>query len=174
MKQIGTIITEIRHKTSEIRLQNTQEPSWVAEIKTKFGDSERFLISFNPDKQADYVANYFRRCFVGEAPELARVKITYGENICKLWLTVQLTELNSFCGMKSNPDISQINSLASVIMTNYYFLKVTEIMVFLQKFKAGNYGSFYGTFDPIIITTALKKFIEERSYLIDKFKNEIE
>lgn len=35
-------------------------------------------------------------------------------------------------------------------------------MLFFNRFKEGRYGRFYGTVDPLIITTALRDFIRER------------
>ena len=36
-------------------------------------------------------------------------------------------------------------------------------MLFFQRFKAGHYGHFYGTVDPLVITEALQVFLEYRA-----------
>lgn len=36
-------------------------------------------------------------------------------------------------------------------------------MLFLNRFKAGRYGRFYGTTDPLVVTTALPEYCKERT-----------
>jgi hypothetical protein len=36
-------------------------------------------------------------------------------------------------------------------------------MLFFHRFKAGHYGRFYGSVDPLVITTALRDFCKERA-----------
>lgn len=46
-------------------------------------------------------------------------------------------------------------------------------MLFIYRFKAGRYGRFYGSVDPLVIVESLRKFCEERSYAYDKHDAEI-
>lgn len=41
--------------------------------------------------------------------------------------------------------------LARTIILGYGGFKLTEFMVFFQRFKQGLYGTFYGVFDPMVI-----------------------
>jgi hypothetical protein len=45
-------------------------------------------------------------------------------------------------------------------------------MLFFFQFKSGQYGRFYGTVDPLIITEALKGFCIERGKVIDRHDQE--
>ena len=45
-------------------------------------------------------------------------------------------------------------------------VKVSELLLFFYRFKAGHYGHFYGTVDPMVITCALRDFVAERNSLI--------
>ena len=42
-------------------------------------------------------------------------------------------------------------------------MKLPELMLFFQQFKAGKYGRFYGSVDPMVITTALQEFLRFRA-----------
>ena len=52
------------------------------------------------------------------------------------------------------------------MVTEHGNLKATEIMLFFHKFKAGCYGQFYGSVDPLIIMQALEKFCKEREHVL--------
>lgn len=45
-------------------------------------------------------------------------------------------------------------------------------MLFFHRFKSGRYGRFYGSVDPLVITTSLREFIKERNEAIDKHEQE--
>jgi hypothetical protein len=45
-------------------------------------------------------------------------------------------------------------------------------MLFIMRFKSGQYGRFYGTVDPLIITTALREFCKERAVAIEQHDQE--
>lgn len=62
---------------------------------------------------------------------------------------------------------------ANVIATEFYYLSVTELMLFFHRFKSGRYGRFYGSVDPLMITTSLRDFIKERAIVYDKHDQEI-
>lgn len=77
------------------------------------------------------------------------------------WLKVQLLDLALFTGVRK-PSEEQIQMLCETILANYGYLKVTELMVFFSKFKAGQFERFFGTFDAMVITNSLASFIELR------------
>lgn len=56
--------------------------------------------------------------------------------------------------------------LARTIILGYGGLKLTEFMVFFQRFKQGFYGTFYGVFDPMVITRSLREFRADREKLL--------
>lgn len=41
-------------------------------------------------------------------------------------------------------------------------------MLFFHRFKAGRYGRFYGSVDPLVITTAIREFIAERAIAYER------
>lgn len=44
--------------------------------------------------------------------------------------------------------------------------------MFFFNFKMGKYGKFYGAVDPMVITCALREFMDERNCRIDQVENE--
>lgn len=93
------------------------------------------------------------------APSLVRVARTYGKNVAESWLEIQIFDLGEYAGVKEKPENTQIEQCARTIISQYGYLKVTELMVFFVRFKAGIYGRFYGAVDVLAITTALNDFV---------------
>lgn len=100
------------------------------------------------------------------------VKNTYGEQTAYQWLLVQLLSLNNYAGVNNGMTDAQVSELAYLILSNYYYLNLAEIMQFIAKFKLGIYGQFYGSVDPLKITSALQSYIRDRNRSIDDAENE--
>lgn len=109
-------------------------------------------------------------CLFGDYPTLADLRNDYGDNTAKIWLIPQLYNLSEFCGVKDKLEGTPLEETAFVIATEYYYLKISELMLFFHRFKSGKYGRFYGSVDPLIITTALRDFIRERNVEIDRYE----
>ena len=131
------------------------------EITTAYGSRERFLATFNPDVQRDICGNP-DICFFGGAPTLGQLNATYGSQTAAMWLIPQLYNLSEYCGCKDKLEGNPLKECASVIATEFYFLSVSELMLFFHRFKSGRYGRFYGSVDPLVITTSLRDFLKER------------
>ena len=125
-----------------------------------YESKDEFLIKFNPKKQNEYI-KHFDRCFIGNALRLTDVAGIYEEKTAIFWIKIQLLDLALFTGVKK-PSDEQITMLCETILANYGYLKVTELMVFFSKFKAGQFERFFGNFDAMVITTSLATFIELR------------
>lgn len=67
-----------------------------------------------------------------------------------------------FCGCKEKLTGNALKECAVIIAQQYHYLKTSELMLFFYKFKAGEYGRFYGSVDPLIIVQALKEFTRDR------------
>ncbi len=127
----------------------------------------------NPSMQLACADNP-ERAYFGTAPNLVLLNHTYGSNTSAMWLLPQLFNLSEFCGCREKMDEQQAIELARVITSEYGYLKTSELMLFFHYFKAGKYGRFYGSIDPLVITTALKKdFLPEREEAIEKHEKEL-
>lgn len=111
-----------------------------------------------------YCATNVEKCFTGDAPTLFEVRKAYSSATADSWLDIQLADLIRFCGVKGKEEFSQIiDPVIQVVSDNFGYLKLSELMLFFQQFKAGRYGRFYGTVDPMVITEALQRFLEFRA-----------
>lgn len=142
----------------------------AAIVIKRFGDSESFLKKVSPSTQTGFAAHP-DNAIMGDYPTLTDLKQAYGKNFAAIWLVAQIDNLTLFTGAKNITE-QQHEELAKIIAAEYGYLKVTELLLFFHRFKAGHYGRFYGTVDPMVITCALKDFIKERNTFIDQFERE--
>lgn len=123
---------------------------------------------YAPNKQSTY-CEHTERCVLGTAPRLARVAEDYGKEFAKSWLVTQLYDLATFCGCKGKLSAEQYKDTASMILAKYPGLKLTEIMLYFYQCKAGDFGKFYGSIDPLQIMQGLKTFATQtRGEIIDE------
>ena len=137
----------------------------IRNFLTTYSDGDKFLALFNPDKQSVVVQNP-EKAFCGKAPCLGLVARALGAAVRDSWLDIQLTELAAFSGCKDKLTGHQLRGLIEIIADEYGFLKVTELMYFFRRFKSGAYGKFYGAVDPMVITCALRDFLDERRRIL--------
>ena len=131
----------------------------------------RFCEQYSPSCQLEICCDS-DECFFGNYPTLAEVKRDYGKNAPLTWLVPQLTNLAVYCGSKDKLIKEQYKECAFVIATEYYYLKVSELMLFFHRFKTGRYGRFYGSVDPLVITTSLREFVKERAVAMERHDQE--
>ena len=84
-----------------------------------------------------------------------------------------LYNLSEYCGCRDKLEGKPLEECAFVIATEYYYLKVSELMLFFHRFKTGSYGRFYGSVDALVITTSLREFIRERGVAIERHDQEV-
>lgn len=112
-----------------------------------------------------------QKAIMGDYPTLRDINEAYGKNFAVEWLTTHLADLSLMTGAKNLTEYQQ-EQLAIIIATEYFWLKVTELMIFFHRFKSGLYGKFYGAIDPLTITCALRYFLADRNYLIGIYEQE--
>lgn len=132
------------------------------DVVSRYGSEHDFLVTFNPDRQTDYTKDLVR-VFKGSAPSIHLVSEAYGEEIALSWLEVQIYNLSEFAGCRNKITIPQVEETVKMIQQEFGYLNVAEIMLFCQKFKACEYGNFYGSVDPMLILGALRDFVVERN-----------
>ena len=142
------------------------------EIVTRYGSKrEEFLKKFNPELQMTICKNPYL-CFLGDAPALSEINMAYGEMTAAMWLVPQLYNLSEFSGCKNKLSDCSLEECASIIAAEFYYLKVSELMLFFYRFKSGRYGRFYGSVDPLVITTSLREFVKERNNALEHYARE--
>lgn len=141
----------------------------LIEVRRK---ASKFLLDYSPDKQTAICDNK-ELCFFGKFSTLAKISKEFGNGIATAWLVPQLADLSEFCGCKEKITPEQIKECATLISQNYFYLKVSELMLFFNRFKQGKYGRFYGSVDPLVIMAALLQFVRERGDEIFEHESEI-
>ena len=107
-------------------------------------------------------------CFFADVPTLAIINTVYGSNTATMFLVQQLFDLSEYTGVKGKLTGKALEGCANAIASKYYYLKVSEIMMFFKRFKEGRYGVFYGSVDPLVIMQAIPQFLQERSMKIEE------
>lgn len=144
-------------------LQTTSHRSSLAvNCINSYGPADKFLTTFNPGNQFRYCQEV-DRCYTGKAPAIKVLTEAYGEQVAESWVMIQLNDLSEFAGCKEKMSIHQIEQVAKVILMEFGYLKVTELMHFFVLFKSGKFGKFYGAVDGLVITEALQEFTHLRA-----------
>ena len=170
MKSIG----EIMRQSREGRTSNSESPALQQRTTQSVAvqtTREQFLGKYNPDYQRQICVDS-DTCYFGQYPTLAVLRKTYGDNMPVMWLLPQLYDLSEYCGCKEKLQGRPMEECAFVIATEFYYLKTSELMLFFHRFKTGRYGRFYGSVDPLIITTALRDFVAERASAYERHEQE--
>lgn len=131
-----------------------------------FGDFKSFCNRFNVDNTPMFVENYYERMFVGNAPTLAVMRATYGDDMTKAWVQLFLADVAESKGVYEKTDLSQIISLSNDIMVNYGYYKATEFMLFCSMFKSCRFRNergedmtkMYGEFQKSAVLDCLYRF----------------
>lgn len=130
-------------------------------MRVRYGNADKFLNTFNPDMQV-MAARYTERAYFGTAPSLGTVCAGYGEQTAVVWLCIELENINMFAGVKEKMPVSRQKELSRLILAEYPYLRVTELLLFFHRLKCGRYGRFYGMVDALFIASALVQFMDER------------
>jgi hypothetical protein len=149
----------------------TRVPPAVTETISRYKTPANLLSIFNPSRQIEYTRDQ-RRAYLGKAPSLGLVAKSFAYGTAISWLSIQLSNLAEFSGCKQKLTLPQIEEIAQIIMSEYGYLKLTEVMDFFRRFKSGEYGKFYGAVDPMVITCALRDFATKRLEIIRNFEKE--
>ena len=172
-------------------------PAEARMLLTSFPDPKALLLAYNPQATTAFCAHYsalqpsgdtlpilgriyaidaemYRRFLPAAsqarhpAPTLAAVSSAYQPETAIAWLVAQLHSLAEYAGVKDKFTQSQLQEQASLILSEYYFLRLSEFMDFFRLFKLGKFGKFYGNADPLVVTEALRKFLDHRAKVIDR------
>ena len=162
-KALGQLLQTLPTTNSCTTVSNASPDASLVQKRDKWGRTEcELLARFNLDVQRFCVRNA-DRCFSGDAPTLWEVRTLYSPAAADSWLDIQLSDLVAFCGVKKETFAQIVEPLIAVLADNFGFLKLSEWMLFFQQFKAGRYGRFYGSVDPMIITGAVQAFLSFRA-----------
>lgn len=168
VKQIDSILAGMNSENSETRkLPSLSQNSSAIALRQKYGTAENFLTRCNPSFQSYYTDKPLM-AFKHDAPTLGLLATTYGKDAPVSWLVPEIKSVSEFCGCKDKFTKEQLRETSTLISTAYPWLKVSELLLFFGRLKLGRYGKFYGCLDPMVITTALQDFLQERNVYLAK------
>lgn len=149
----------------------------LLKFKNQIGTIDEFMIRFNPNIQKELMkrnAGHIE-CVTYNYPTMQQAAKIYGDEAISLWVKIQLEDLNNYCGVKEKMTAEQLKNLAEIMLYTYGEIKISELALFLLKFKAGKYGQFYGAIDPLVITNAMAEFMDDRmiAFKINERENEM-
>lgn len=102
-------------------------------------------------------------------PSFVRLDKAYGNGSARQWIYLALQASLRMLGVNSDKmSGAQIVHLAEVIAKEYYFITLSEFLLFLGRFEAGRYERFYGDASYFLcITKSLQNYVNnERNYLM--------
>lgn len=111
-------------------------------------------------------------CVLTKAPTLVRLSKEYGGDVLESFVEIAINDLSEYAGCKNKLDVSQTEQIAKMIISEYSYLTMQELMLFFYRMKCGRYGEFYGSVDGMRIMSSIRKFIEERNTIIDRAEQE--
>ena len=74
---------------------------------------------------------------IGNAPTITTVIGAYKSAAALDWLNSLVLDYAIFCGKSPTTNAYQIDSISQIIVQNYSYLKVTEIMLYFSMMKGG-------------------------------------
>lgn len=132
-------------------------------------------MDYNPDLQFKIVkckASHSDLAMNLSIPTLGLLASTYGDETSVEWLKIQFGTLNDFAEVSAKMGNDQLQELAEIFISEYYYINAAEICFFIARFKSGKYGRFYGAIDPMKITSAMLDYIKERRIDIERYERE--
>ena len=121
---------------------------------------------FNPSKVIR--PEHVTAIVTGDYPRLREIGEAYGDEATQAIVFGIVTNIIENAGGKEMLTPMQVSSLAATIYAEHPWMKITELLLFAQRFKGGHYGRFFGAQDPTVITEALLKFREELNGIYEK------
>ena len=144
-----------------------------------FGEELRkaaqFILDYNPDLQFKLVrcnATHSELALNDSIPSLGLLSSTYGDETPIEWLKIQFGSLNDFAEVSTKIAKEQLSELSEIFLSEYYYINAAEICFFIARFKSGKYGRFYGSIDPLKITSAMLDYVSERRKDIERKERE--
>ena len=115
------------------------------------------------------------RCYMGNAPALARVGRECGDEFAVAWLCKQIHEYVKTLSTADQFTAADIQNLALVIYSAYPSLNLAEVMLFFSRLAAGIYGIVgYSNARGENITARIRQFLEDRRREIERYERERE
>lgn len=134
---------------------------------TKFPTRGDVEVGFSPQKWGYALANP-SRAYMADCPTLADYNAMYGVGASADWVYMQVLALFGASSSKDKEQVDAISIFASNFSQEAKRYKLSELMLFFGRYKAGRYDNSYTTFDTKRIGNAFfNEFLPQRRVEID-------
>lgn len=107
-----------------------------------------------------------------KAPALSVLALAYGSEAPSAWLVPQLIDLDISLNRSARLDELQYSMVADAIYLRFYYLKVSELILFFARAKTGWYGKFYNGIETDSLCDMIARFVNDRNNIIEKVEQE--
>ena len=136
---------------------------------TDYLKRKEFMRTYSQGLQRYINPNTEKSFYFGTAPTLAEVTKEYGEDTAKEWLRVQLCILFKFFNRHKEITAESTTDCIRVILAEFYYLKVSELLLFFFRFRSLRYSRMYSFVTPVAVIAALREFLYERAVAYDHY-----
>lgn len=166
MRTIGELIKQKQTNTPcNNSLPTKKKQKILAQLEK---DLSKLNLKFGP-AHLGYVLSNVEKAYLAEVPSLGEVMREYGENNGVLWIHMHVLALYGSSSNKDKGIADGIPFFSSVFASKVKQYKLTELMLFFARYKAGMYDNSYSTFDARRIGTAFfQEFLPERNCELDR------
>lgn len=127
---------------------------------------EAFSIVRHPDY---YMPRNAERCHAGNAPTLYDLQAAYDAGF-RVWLVDLIAYIAVMSGGRDKLLAGQEVFLQNLFLDKGY-IKVSELLLFVSRYIAGEYGQTYGSIDPQKLGFAFNTFLGERREALTRIEN---
>lgn len=113
-----------------------------------------------------------------DSPSLSVIRKDSGEEKTMASLNAVIIDLAKFFSVGRGMNSEQVKETSRLVLKSYYYLKIEDLKLFSDNFKAGMYGKTFDRIDGNVILLAMAEYVESRmteaeSYNLQKHKEEI-
>lgn len=173
METIRAVIQASRKQTNTQYNNSPQSlSSSTKEFLTAYQTRGDVESSFSPQKWGFTVANP-ERAYLADCPTLLVYDKLYGDNSAYRWIKIQVIALFGSSSSKEKGVVDGIGIFSSSFAAQVGSFKLSELMLFFARYKAGRYDNSYSSFDARRVGNAFfKEFIPERNNELDKINRD--
>ena len=147
-------------------MQPSSREVMLSAIKEKYPTFSKASAAYSTSLQSMLLADT-EKAYSEKSPTLSDLERMYGYGSSSLWVKTQLLTIDFASSTKEGADENALNEFSRLFVGQYHYIKLTEFILFVARFKLGRYGKFYGYFDTITVGEAFRKFLRERSDELD-------
>lgn len=112
-----------------------------------------------------YVMNYSEKSYTADCPTMYDVFDMFGEEYAYMWIRQQVLALYGSSSNKDKGIADGLKIFAQSFASQVKAYKLSELMLFFARYKAGKYDNSFASFDARRIGNAFfKEFKQERNY----------